>query len=378
MPPHPLPPPRCWAEIDCAAIQHNVGVCRELAGPQCAVMAIVKADAYGHGLKHTGRVLAEAGVSWFGVANVEEALKLEDAVPGFDGILVLSAAACDEEREVMVRYGFSGVVSSVAEVSSFSRIAGGLQMMAKLHAVVDTGMGRMGIDAQHIGDLIENIKAADSVTPEGLATHFPSADEDEAYTHSQIARFQALIPNLDLPEDCRIHLANSAGLIGYQKEMPQAKLVRPGLALYGISPLAEAGSDLRPTLSLKTRLTLVRDIAAGTSLSYGRTFIAEKPMRVATLAAGYGDGYPRHLSGSGIEVLIAGKRCPLLGRVTMDQVVVDVTALEADEVHAGDEAVLIGSQGQETVSTEEVAEKAGTIPWEILTGLTNRVRRLYL
>nr|MBP6784700.1 alanine racemase [Verrucomicrobiales bacterium] len=158
---------------------------------------------------------------------------------------------------------------------------------------------------------------------------------------------------------------------------PFATLARPGLALYGISPLPEAQVNLTPVMSLKTRVTLVRRIRPGTGISYGRTFIADREMTVATLAVGYGDGYSRHLSGKGTEVLIAGQRCPILGRVTMDQIVVDISHLTTP-VKSGDEVVLIGTQGSGEITVSELAAKAGTIPWEILTGITNRVARVHL
>ena len=377
MPSIPLPPPRCWAEIDCAALRQNANVLRALAGEKCDVMAIVKADGYGHGLEKVGRVLAEVGISWFGVANVEEALRLGDTIGEFDGVLVLSAAACDAERTAIVAHGFSGTVSSFEEVEAYARVAKELSQSARLHAVVDTGMGRMGIGEREIGALIDAIGQHSELQLEGIATHFPSADEDAEFTNRQIDSFNQIVASLEIPDGCHFHLANSAGVIGFQKKMPQAALIRPGLAIYGISPLPEIPTGLKRALTLKARVTLVRELNSGASVSYGRTFIADKKMRVATLAAGYGDGYPRSLSGSGIEVLIGGKRCPLIGRVTMDQIVVDVSALDSDEVQSGDEAVLIGNQGAESISTAEFAEKAGTIPWEILTSLTRRVKRVY-
>ena len=234
----------------------------------------------------------------------------------------------------------------------------------------------MGVIPDHFSDLIDLINAAEFCELEGLATHFPSADEDEAFTLSQIEQFSYLLNTVKLAEGNKIHLANSAGLIGYSDKMPFAALVRPGLALYGVSPLPEQAKEIRPALSFRTKVTLVRELPAGCGISYGRTFVTDSSTRVATLAAGYGDGYPRHLSGKGADVLIRGTRCPLLGRVTMDQIVVDVSHLETTQ--PGDEAILIGSQGDESITAAEVAEKAGTIPWELFTGITPRVERFYV
>ena len=373
----PLPievPPRCLAEISLEALRHNASVCRDLAGPACGIMAIVKADAYGHGLPEVVAALTDH-VDWFGVANFREARRARTAAGGkAKGFLILSPAA-PEEVESVVADGFSGAVSLPEEVEAYAAAAARLGKKARLHAVADTGMGRMGCQPGEFVALVETIRKHPECVLEGLATHFPSADEDRDFTLAQIAQFRALLESVKPDAACHIHLGNSAGLIGFQSEMPFATLARPGLALYGISPLPEAGVDLRPVLSLKTRITLVREVPAGTGISYGRTFVTDRPTCIATLAAGYGDGYPRHLSGSGASVLIGGKRCPLLGRVTMDQVLVDVSAI--DVAKRGDEAVLIGRQGEEEITTAEIAAKAGTIPWEILTGITSRVVRVY-
>ncbi len=368
------PPPRCRAEIDLAALRHNAALCRRLAGARCGVMAIVKAGAYGHGLSEVVAALA-GEVPWFGVANLREARLAHAAAQGREeGILILGPAT-PEEIDPLVAEGFSASVSLPGEVEAYAAAAARFGTFARLHAVVDTGMGRMGCRPEHFPDLVGRIRHERRCRLEGLASHFPSADEDEAFTRKQIRSFADLVGRIAPEPDCRIHLANSAGLLGYQGEMPFATLVRPGLALYGISPLGGVGAGLRPVMSLRTRVTLVRDLPAGSGISYGRTFFTEDPMRVATLAAGYGDGYPRHLSGSGASVLIGGRRCPLLGRVTMDQIVVDVS--EIGDVKTGDEAVLIGSQGEEEIPAAELAAKAGTIPWEILTGITSRVERVY-
>lgn len=369
------PPPRCWAEIDLGALRHNASLCRSLAGPGCEVMAIVKADAYGHGLPEV--VAALSGIAtWFGVANLHEARRTRAASAGSErGILVLGPAT-PEEIEPIVAGGFSGAVSLPEEVAAYDSSAARLGTTARLHAVIDTGMGRMGCLPEEAAALVAAIRSSRYCQLEGLSSHFPSADEDRAFTLDQIKRFKAIVATLAPDPGCQVHLGNSAGLLGFQSEMSDMTLVRPGLALYGISPLPDEGGGLRPVMSLKTRVTLVRDVPAGTGISYGRTFITERDTRVATLAVGYGDGYPRQLSGAGADVLIQGRRCPLLGRVTMDQILVDVSALES--VRRGEEAVLMGRQGDGEITTSEIAALAGTIPWEVLTGITSRVQRVYL
>lgn len=366
--------PRCSALIDLSALRHNARVCQDFAGPSAGIMAIVKADAYGHGLERVVTALSDQ-VDCFGVACFREAVRARHASGTDQPILILSPAL-REEYEGIVSGRYSASVSTIEEIETYEKVAKSLREKAKLHLIVDTGMGRMGVIPDHFSDLIDLINAAEFCELEGLATHFPSADEDEAFTLSQIEQFSYLLNTVKLAEGNKIHLANSAGLIGYSDKTPFAALVRPGLALYGVSPLPEQAKEIRPALSFRTKVTLVRELPAGCGISYGRTFVTDSSTRVATLAAGYGDGYPRHLSGKGADVLIRGTRCPLLGRVTMDQIVVDVSHLETTQ--PGDEAILIGSQGDESITASEVAEKAGTIPWELFTGITPRVERFYV
>jgi alanine racemase len=209
----------------------------------------------------------------------------------------------------------------------------------------------------------------------GLATHLPVADEDEGYTGGQLKRFEELmggIRQLGVDAPC-IHSLNSAGIFRFPGHA--CAMVRAGLMLYGSSPLPEHQADLRPVLTLKTRITLIRELPANHGVSYGRTYITQNPTRVATLAIGYADGFHRLLSNRGADVLIHGRRCPLLGRVTMDQIMVDVSAIT--EAAVADEAILIGAAGSEEIPAAELAAKAGTIPWEIFTSIGTRVERLY-
>ncbi len=339
-------------------------------------MAIVKADAYGHGLKEIAHELSQQ-VGAFGVANVREALRIREALPDLAVPILILSPATPDEIPAIVAAGISASVSTPEEVSAFGAEAAAANKKASLHAVADTGMGRMGSAPETYSALVDSIRKNENCHLAGVHTHFPSADEEEEFTRKQINDFANLLEPLALPEDCAIHMANSAGLLEFQKLMPFVTMTRPGLALYGISPLEAHAAELEPILEWKTRVTLVREVPAGTTISYGRTFIAEKPMRVATLGIGYGDGYPRHLSGQGASVLIGGKRCPILGRVTMDQIVVDISHL-GGVVQSGDEAVVAGSQGEEKITISELARQAGTIPYAVLTGITSRVERTYL
>ncbi len=364
---------RCWAEVDLSALSRNASACQQAAGETCELMAIVKADAYGHGLSRIVSALSQQ-LNWFGVATLNEAITAASAVGGSNFTILILSPCLPGEREKAIGLGFSVSVSTREELEDYSSIADQLKATARIHLKVDTGMGRMGCEPAELSHLIDLSNSLPGLELEGVCTHFPSADEDPEFTRKQIEKFQELTAGLD---NVRLHIANSAGLLGFQHEINRASLVRPGLAIYGISPLENDNTPLHPTLSLKTRVTLVRSLEAGNSVSYGRTFIATQDMRVATLGVGYGDGYPRHLSNTGAEVLIQGKRCPLLGRVTMDQIVVDVSHLESSPA-PGEEAVLIGQQGEEEITAVELAEKAGTIPWEILTGITSRVDRVYV
>lgn len=366
------PPPRCWVEVNLEALVHNASLCQKLAGPACGVMAIVKADAYGHGIARVVAALADQ-VAWFGVANVREALVARIQAPEA-GILILSPVT-PQEMPAVVAHGFASSVSTPLEVAAYAAIALNQRRIASLHAVADTGMGRMGALPEHFPDLVRLIQTTEGVELGGIETHFPSADEDEDFTKKQIDCFADLVAKLTIPPGCQCHLGNSAGLLGFHSRTPFASLVRPGLALYGISPITRGRDLLQPVLSWKSKVALIRDLPAGATISYGRTYTTPRPMRVATLGVGYGDGYPRQLSGTGADVLIGGRRCPLLGRVTMDQMVVDVSHLTS--VKAGDEVVLLGSQEGEVIAADELAERVGTIPWEILTGITHRVERLY-
>ncbi len=368
-------PFRCWANVSLSALAHNARVCRALLTPQQKLMAIVKADAYGHGLEDVSKALA-AEVDWFGVANAREGQRIRQAADqgavSPTPILLLSPVA-PVEIPFVVAEEFSASVSTRTEIQLYSRAAQEQQKKARLHLVIDTGMGRMGCSRDEAGELVRLIVDDPCVELEGVSTHFPSADEDASFTEQQISWFRSFVEPLP---PCLTHLSNSAGLLGFQQQMPFVDVVRPGLAIYGVDPFHDKGSQLRPALEMLTEVTLLRDIPTGTSISYGRTFTSSQPMRVATLAAGYGDGYPRSVSNRGADVLIAGQRCPILGRVTMDQIVVDVSHLAEGEVKPGSQAVLIGQQGDEEISATELAGHARTIPWEILTGITSRVPRV--
>ena len=361
---------RCWAEIDYAALRHNARVARARVGRPVALLAVIKANAYGHGIAAVAEALADEA-ELFGVANLQEALQVRDVVA--HPVLIMGPAL-PSERTGIVSAALIPAVSSYAEAAEFSETARGSSVA--VNCKIDTGMGRMGIQAVEAIDELKRIAALPNLTIHSVSTHLPSADEDAEFTGVQLSDFSALIERArrEVPGDYLVHALPSAGVLGFA---PSAfDVVRAGLMLYGISPLSEFQHALKPVMTLKARVVLVREIPAGTSISYGRTFVAPRPMRIATLSVGYADGLPRGVSNRGAAVLIAGQRCPILGRVTMDLTIADVSAVPQAAV--GDEVVLIGRQAGEEILATEVAERASTIAWEVFTGIGARVARVYV
>lgn len=362
----PISPPRAWAEIDLGALKRNLAVARgALAGE---LMAVVKAGAYGHGLEEIVKTLAPEGIAFFGVANVGEARRVRAA--GVETPIYLLGATWAEEREEIVARGWTPCISSLDEAAQFDLLAAARGVRLKVHLAVDTGMGRGGFVAENLPEKLAQLERMDHLEVEGIGSHLPSADEDEEFTLRQFEQFHGIIR--DLGGEARFtwrHLSNSAGLLGFDQGC--CNLSRPGLMLYGVSTLPGFQGKLSTVMSLKSRVTLVRTLPAGHGISYGRQFVTTKPTRVATIGIGYGDGYPRQVSGRGADVWIRGRRLPILGRITMDQLMVDVTA--AVEVVEGDEVEMFGPN----IPVAEIAEKAETIVWEIFTGITPRVMRCY-
>lgn len=361
---------RCWAEIETTALRHNADVARAHLAPGGALLAVVKANAYGHGLAAVAKAL-ETKADLFGVANLDEAIETRDALP--QPVLILGPALPSERAEIIERR-FIPTISSAEEAREFSRLTNGETVA--VNCAIDTGMGRIGMTEEAAIDELKTIASLSGVEIHSISTHLPAAEEDEGYTTDQLSRFQALVRQIRLavPGKYKVHALPSAGLLAFADA--NFEIARAGLMLYGVSPAPRFQDELRPAMAFKSRVVLVRDVAVGTSVSYGRTWIAPRKTRIATLSVGYADGFPRFLSGRGAAVLIRGRRCPVLGRVTMDLTMADVTDL--DSLAVGDEAVLIGRQGAEDISAREVAERAGTIAWEIFTGIGSRVARVYV
>jgi alanine racemase len=369
---------RCWAEVDLDALRNNLAWIRHRVGPEVRIMTVVKADAYGHGLKQIAALLMQSGTDVFGVANLAEAGAIRSVGRGWP--ILMLGACLPHEVDLAVRDDVMPSVSSLAEARAFSRAASRRRKLARLHVKVDTGMGRLGVAVPAAADLIVRASRLPGVRLEGLYTHYASVEDNAEFSARQRAAFQRLIAELAAHGIAvpTIHANNSGALLHEPDTL--FNLVRPGLLVYGILPggARPTASDLRhqvrAVLSLRCRVSFVKEIARGTALSYGGSFVAPRRMRVATLTAGYGDGYLRAGSNRA-AALVRGRRCPVLGRITMDQTLVDVSQVRA--VRPGDEAVLIGRQGGGEITANELADWCGTIPWEVLTSLSYRVPRLY-
>lgn len=369
---------RCWAEVDLAALRENLAWIRNQAGPDVKIMTVVKADAYGHGLKQIAGLLMQSGTDVFGVANLAEAANIRAVGRGWP---VLMLGAClPEEIALAVRDDVMPTLSTLAEAAHFSREALLQGKTVRLHLKVDTGMGRLGVEPAEALPLMRAIRQMPGLQLHGVFTHYASVEDDPDYSQRQAAQFIALVraaraEGMEIPI---VHANSSGGLLLEPETL--FNLIRPGLVVYGVVPPgdrpvhAELARHVSAALSLKCRVSLVKNIPTGKALSYGHTFVAPAPMRVATLTAGYGDGYMRAGSNRA-HVLIRGHRCRILGRITMDQMIADVTG--APEVSDGEEAVLIGRQGREEITATELARWMDTIPWEVLTNITYRVPRIY-
>lgn len=361
-------PPRAWVEVNLEAIAHNLDVARQ-ALPDTHLMPVIKAGAYGHGLEPVARRLDTDGIAFFGVANAGEARRLSRA--GVRTKPFILGPTFPEEREEIVLNNWCATVSTIEEAEHFNRLAALYDKTFLVHMAVDTGMGREGFLPEQLSAAVNPLLSMQNLRIDGVMSHFPSADEDVPYTQDEINRFTDCVQLLQQHFRLRYrHIAASAGELGY--EIPIANLARPGLLLYGVAPMASIYDGvLKPTLRLNSRVSLVRELPPSHGVSYGRTYITDKPTRVATIGIGYADGWPRSISGKNARVFINGHSCPVLGRVTMDQIMADVSHVPF--VAPGDEVELIGPH----IPITEVAQKADTIVWTIFTGLGPRLPRVY-
>lgn len=363
------PPYRAWVEVDTDAIVHNLKIAHEAAETHF-LMPIIKANAYGHGMETVAKALDNVPcVRYFGVANVAEAQRLKEAKTRNQPFIL--GPTLPDEREEILRNGWGCTVSTLDEINHFEEMAaGGIGDGLGLHLALDTGMGREGFMPADLPKIAQRATKLKHVRIEGIMSHYSAADEDADFTKDQQNYFAQCCRELKraLLID-HIHIAASAGVLGFSAG--NATMARPGIMLYGVAPVeSRLSSRLKPALRLLSRVVLLRDLPAGHTVSYGNTYTTTAPTRVATIGIGYADGWPRSTGGQGASVYIRGVQCPILGRVTMDLIMADVS--QVPEVEVGDEVELIGPNQPVT----RVAQWAGTIPWEIFTGLGVRLPRI--
>ncbi len=372
--PHGHRPTR--VEIDLEAIKHNFRQVQGLAGPGQGVLAVVKADAYGHGARRIALALQEAGTGMFAVAMVEEGIALREA--GIvRPILVLGGLYPKQEHDLQ-RFDLVPTLFDMETALRLDRYARSAGRLQPYHLKLDTGMGRVGFRCEDLAEVLENLSALSGLRMEGVFSHLALADEPgHEINRHQLSTFRSAVAQLRQAGFAPkfVHLSNSAALL--TGAAPDCNLVRPGILLYGglPGPVFEGRLDLHPVLSFRTCVAQIRRVPAGTGVSYGHRFVTQRPTVLAVIPAGYADGFNRQLSGVG-EVLVRGRRAPVAGTVCMDWTMIDVTDIPA--VSVGDEVTLLGRDGAECITAEEWACRIGTISYEVFCQFSQRVPRFYL
>ncbi len=359
---------RVWAEIDFGAFRHNIGVIRRAVGPRTRVMAVVKADAYGHGAIPAAWAASEAGCEMLGVGDSGEAIELREA--GLPGPILILGAIVEEEIPRIVQHDISVTLHSPDLLSVLDQEARRRDRVLRAHLKVDTGLGRLGASPGRALEIARAVLECRHVQLEGLSTHFAAGAAPDS-TREQLDRFRAVADELgrDGIQPPLLHAANSAALFACPES--HFDMVRPGIALYGIDPgpFARLGLPLRPVLALKTQIAYLKGVGEGVPIGYEGRFRTDRPTRIATCPVGYSDGYPYPLSNRA-EAVIRGRRVPLVGTVTMDYIMLDVG--DVPEAAVGDEVTLIG----DGIRAEDLARRIGTIPYEVTCRLGKRVRRV--
>lgn len=364
-----------WAEIDLGAIRNNINVIRKQIGMDIKILVVIKADAYGHGLNEISRTVLDCGVEWLGVTSIAEALELRKQHPDAR-ILILSAGMYGHSK-LIVKHNLTPIVSSRQMAELLNEAGEIFNKKVKVHIKIDTGMGRLGVWYENAFDFIRYVSKLPFIQIEGICTHFASvssAQVDMEFTKRQLQGFMYVVEQaakIGIYIPIR-HIANTGAVLLVKEAY--LDLVRVGIGIYGLPPSPEFnnGLQLMPALSLKSRVAYLKDATPGRTISYGRTYTVKEKTRIATIPIGYSNGYTRSLSNKA-QVLIRGRRAPVVGIITMDQIMVDVGNIPG--VSVGDEVVLIGEQGDERITATEVAEWAGTISYEILCKLN--VPRVY-
>ena len=367
-----------WAEIELDALAHNLSVIRNQIGPEVKIMAAVKANAYGHGAVQCARRLENEGTDWFGVALPEEGEELRDA--GITRPILCLGGFWPGQEALCLEKDLTPVAYRLEMVDLLSRAAKKAGVVADVHIKIDTGMGRLGVQVGEIARFCQRLKAFPNIRVEGLMTHLASADDQsrEVFTRNQFAKFEEAVRTFHEHgfQPAHIHAANSAGSFAFPSH---GNMVRPGGALYGfrsdVFPANIEMPALHPVMSLNSRIMLLKTVSAGERLGYGGTFETKRESLIATVPIGYNDGYSRSLSNRG-RVIIRGQFAPVVGRVSMDLTLVDVT--DVDDMTMNDRVTLLGKDGNASITAEDIAEIAGTISYEITCGISDRVPRVYL
>ncbi|HDZ62484.1 MAG TPA: alanine racemase [Nitrospirae bacterium] len=360
---------KTFAEIDLNALTHNLGVVRNKTGHNTSILAVVKANAYGHGAVEVSRHLLKKSASMLGVAFADEGIILRQA-----GIKAPILVFFDAKNiDAFLEHSLTPVIFDVQSAKALSSKAVKYNQKIAVHLKVDTGMGRVGVPAATAVTEIQKIACMRNLKLEGIMSHFSDSDmTKKEFAKLQLNRFTNLVASLKNKKiNFRFtHIANSASVL----QFPQAhfNLVRPGIMLYGYGPGKR--NSLQPVLSLKSRILFIKTVPSRTPVSYGRTFVTKRQSTIATIPIGYADGYSRKLSNCG-EVLICGKRAPVIGRVCMDTIMVDITKIPG--VNENSEVVLIGKQGKNKITASDIADKIGSIPYEVLTSIGGRISRIY-
>jgi alanine racemase len=363
-----------WVEIDKSDFHFNLKKIRNYIAKDTKIMTVIKANAYGHGGTMLAKEAQKAGVDWIAVSSIEEGILFREA--GIkSNILILSNVFPIENYQVAVAHSLTLTLSKMSHILALEDLAIRLNKKINFHLQIDTGMGRIGALPEAACSILHKIAQTPEINMNGMFTHYAVADTDPIFTQLQLNTFTKIVKfaHANLGLKFIAHSANSAAL--FRNKRTHLDMVRPGLCLYGLSPFkyADRFLKLKPVLSWKTKIIFLKRVPSGFSISYGRTFVTNKASVIATIPVGYADGYNRLLSNKG-DVLIHGKRCPIVGRITMDMTMVDVTGVKG--VMLDDEVVLIGSQGKEQIKADELAKIQGTINYEVTCAIAARVPRI--
>ncbi|OCQ99544.1 alanine racemase [Nostoc sp. MBR 210] len=368
---------RAWVEIDLEALSHNVKQLKQLLSPRTQLMAVVKADAYGHGAVTVAQTALQSGASWLGVATVPEGIQLREA--GIQApILILGATQTPEQIHAIAHWKLQPTLCSPKQALIFSNILEAINYGSPVpvHIKLDTGMSRLGTNWQAAAEFVQLVERLPHLTIASVYSHLATADSpDPAIMAEQHSRFKTAIAQIQkigikIPS---LHLANTAATLA--DSQLHYDMVRVGLGVYGLAPAPHLQHkiNLKPVLQVKARVTQVKTIAAGTGVSYGHQFVADREMRIAVVAIGYADGVPRNLSNK-MQVLLRGQRVPQIGAITMDQLMIDISQLP--EIQEGEIVTLLGDQGKEQITADDWAAQLNTISWEILCGFKHRLPRV--